>query len=80
MKNIKKLFITAALLALPLGVFSAEIIAEIAPGGNPETIGTPYGLTLLDVTDNGPFALYSVPKGQDPEIVEAAFEAEPRVV
>jgi len=59
---------------------SAEIIAQLAPGASPSKVGAAYGLTLIDVTDGGPFALYLVPNGQDPEVVEAMFEADPQVV
>ena len=58
----------------------AEMIAQLTPGASPAKVGAPYGLTLLDVTDGGPFALYLIPSGQDPEVLEAIFESDPQVV
>lgn len=67
-------------LTLPLVCSAAEIIAQLTPGASPSKVGAPYGLRLLDITDGGPFALYLVPRGQDPEALEAIFEADPQVV
>src|SRR5688572_22675379 len=72
--------IFSVLFALPFTVGAAEIIAELTPGANPTLVGIRNGLTLLDVTDGGPFAMYAVPKGQDPELVELAFEQDPEVI
>jgi subtilisin family serine protease len=60
--------------------FSAEIIAELIPGADPSRVGRPYGLQLLDATDGGPFALYQVPPGVDPEQLEITFRKNPSVV
>jgi hypothetical protein len=76
----KKTLVLILSLVLPFAGSAAEIIAQLTPGASPSKVGAPYGLTLLDVTDNGPFALYLVPVGQDPETLEAIFEADPQVV
>lgn len=59
---------------------AAEIIARIAQGANPQTIGARYGITLADVTENAPFALYAVPQGVDPHAIEAQMRVDPEVV
>ncbi|MDQ2987104.1 MAG: S8 family serine peptidase [Armatimonadota bacterium] len=75
----KKLIAIAA-SAIPLACSAAEVIVELAPGADPQEVGASHGLALLDVTNGGPFAMYLVPKGTNPEELELTLEADPRVV
>ena len=75
----RTLFLTVLCLAA-FSANAAEIIAELTPGANPTLVGIRNGLSLIDTTTGGPFAMYSVPKGEDPELIELAFEQDPEVV
>ena len=75
-----KKLLTAVLIGTCAFGTAAEMIAELLPGANASAVGRPYGLQLIDVTDNGPFALYAVPPGVDPEVLEQQFQLHPSVV
>ncbi|MGI8924495.1 MAG: S8 family peptidase [Fimbriimonadales bacterium] len=75
-----KKYLASVVVCLAASSWTAEIMAELAPGADPKEIAAAFDLTLIDVTPQAPFAYFGVPQGQDPEEVEAAMELHPSVV
>lgn len=73
-----------AIAILALGVatvgFSAQLVAQLAPGTNASAVSRVAMLPLKDVTIGGPFALYNVPPSEPVHMAMARLAAVPGVL
>lgn len=77
MKNLLILALTACSVGALAGT---QLICRLDPTADPVAIGKKYGVPLVDVGYQAPFALYSVPAGVDPAAKQTAMSADPLVV
>ena len=71
-----------ALLAFGMSCVFAratDLIIQMAPGVSAQGIATSYGITLVDVTNNAPFAFYFV-NDEASDGIEKAMKTDPRIV
>jgi subtilisin family serine protease len=68
--------------ALVLGatVRAGNIITRLTDPSLADAVAITYGVRLVDVTANAPFALYAVPIGENSTLIQAAMASDNRIV
>jgi hypothetical protein len=77
--NILLKLVAALLVAGAAGFAQAQsrLIAELAPGANPSSLGAKYHVTLLDRSVASPFVLYGTTSGQDAGAIQLQMQSDP---
>jgi hypothetical protein len=59
---------------------NVQFVVRLAPGAGAAKLAQKYGLSLLSITAQAPFALYEVPSSTDAEALQTTMNADPMVV